>query len=196
MKKLIFFDLETTGLPPARWDWQTEYEKAPYIVQIAWLITNEVGRTISFKSHIIKPDGYKIPTDTVLIHGISQKEAEVSGLDAKTVFDEFLKDLNSHDWSYVVGHNVRFDAHVLSANLLRLGYDKSEFDDYFVKDRRRDTMLRASKMMNLSKWPKLGELYDKLFRNQPFFDKHDAANDIIATKDCYFEMLKKSEAEK
>lgn len=40
------------------------------------------------------------------------------------------------------------------------------------------------------KWPKLGELYRFLF-NKDFEGAHDAMFDVIALKECFFEMAKR-----
>lgn len=40
------------------------------------------------------------------------------------------------------------------------------------------------------KWPKLEELYRKLF-GRMFDDAHDALADVSATKECYFELRRR-----
>src|SRR5690606_8051357 len=39
------------------------------------------------------------------------------------------------------------------------------------------------------KWPKLEELYQKLF-NEKFEEAHNAAADVVATTRCFFELIR------
>jgi len=68
----LFFDTETTGLPR---NWKapvTDLKNWPRLVQLAFLVYDEKGTQISAGDFIIKPEGFKIPADVSLIHGISQ----------------------------------------------------------------------------------------------------------------------------
>ena len=61
--RVIVFDTETTGLPQ---DMRASTEKTelwPYIVQISWLIYDDVSKSITnINNHIIKlPEGVQIP---------------------------------------------------------------------------------------------------------------------------------------
>jgi DNA polymerase III epsilon subunit-like protein len=185
---ITFVDIETTGLPPqGRNDWEKFYDDFPYIVQIAWIITDDDGVLSTSKCFIIKPDGYNIPQKSIEIHGISQQMALDRGEDIKTVLDMFIQDIK--DSEYIVGHNLYFDTSIIKANMLRYGYNKEEISNLLHKDKRRCTMRRATEFFKLSKWPKLTELYQKLF-GVPLLNAHSAMSDVMATKDCYFELIK------
>ena len=177
---ILFFDCETTGLIPKGKNWETDYNDFPYIVQIAWIMDDEE------KNYIIKPDGWYIPDEISKIHGITQGRAIEEGHPNEEVLEHFLKDAKKAD--LIVGHNIYFDTSIVKANLLRLGFDKTEIADALHKDKRYCTMLKSMKFMG-SKYPKLSELYKYLFYIE-FEDAHTALGDVRATKKCYEEMLK------
>ena len=178
----IIFDTETTGLPPYGADWETDYKKYPHIVQIAW----KAGA--KELNYLIKPDGYKIPDESTKIHGISHAEAMEDGWPLDLVLKAFLFDAH---WSEnIIAHNIHFDTSTIKANLLRLGFGTLQFNDALHKDKRFDTMMKSMKVMGVSKWPKLEELYKFLF-NKEIENQHNALGDIRATAECYEELKKR-----
>jgi len=67
----LFLDTETTGLPRS-WNAPIEFvANWPRVVEIAWLTFDENGKEKDKKSFIIKPDGFKIPDEAAMIHGIT-----------------------------------------------------------------------------------------------------------------------------
>ena len=64
---ILFFDTETTGLPPKNAKWDEDFNEFPYLCEVAWIF----GRKT--ESHIIRPDGWTIPEDASKIHGIPQE---------------------------------------------------------------------------------------------------------------------------
>lgn len=191
---ILFFDTETTGLPPkgmynaspARTDiW-------PRLVQIAWIVTNEDGKILKRRSEIIYPDGFTIPQEATDIHGITTERAKRDGKPLREVLDEFAKDLANA--KQVVCHNVEFDQHIVGAELYRMNMDY----DALMDKPSLCTMLSSTNFCAIPnpngyddyKWPKLSELYHKLF-NKDFENAHDALADITATKDCFFELKRR-----
>ena len=85
----------------------------------------------------------------------------------------------------VVGHGLYFDTSIIKANALRLKKQElyEKLTELLHKDKRVDTMQKTIKFCGLKKYPKLGELYQKLFDEE--FDGHCAANDVEATYKCY-----------
>ena len=150
---------------------------------------------------ILKPDGYSIPESSARIHGISNAQAIKEGEDRKHVIgflDQVLGNSN-----IIIGHNVSFDLNVVKAEIIRV---KGIENALFTKKNHNvvDTMkmgMNICKIPNLSfhtrmsqpyKYPKLDELYYKLF-NKHFDNHHDAMADIQATHDCYYELKRKLE---
>ena len=65
----LFFDTETTGLPK---NWKapiTDLENWPRLVQLAWLVYDNIGNKISTKNFIVKPSGFIISEESTKIHG-------------------------------------------------------------------------------------------------------------------------------
>ena len=99
--KYLFFDTETTGL-----------SKTANLVSIAWLMANENGLIIHSEYHIIKPEGWIIPEDSIKIHKITQIHAEKYGADLREVIDRFLWYVNQAD--VLVAHNIQFDQKIIN----------------------------------------------------------------------------------
>lgn len=190
----LFFDTETTGLPlygmynapPSFTDiW-------PRLVQLAWILTDEQGKEIKSRNCIIYPSGFTIPQDAVDVHYISTERAKREGLKLSTVLDDFLQDLDHA--IIIVGHNIGFDKCVVSSELCRMGVEYCHLMDKSSIC----TMEESTNFCQLPnnygyrdyKWPKLSELYEKLFSSQ-FTDTHNAIADIKATKKCFFELKKR-----
>ena len=188
--KYLFFDTETAGLPHNYNAPIKDSDNWPRLVQLAWLLVDEDGIELKRKSAIIYPEGFNIPDEASEVHGITTERAKREGWPLRLVLEEFMKDLESAE--KIVGHNVDFDLHIVCAELYRLGLD---YDSLFKKS----SICTMKNSMNFCaipnpnsyyggyKWPTLQELYLKLF-NRNFDDAHDALSDILATKECYFEL--------
>ena len=90
----LLFDTETTGLPK---NWKapvTDLNNWPRLVQLAYLFYDNNGNEISAGNHIIKPDGFIIPTDASRIHGISTEKAIQEGKTLLIVLQEFQSLVN------------------------------------------------------------------------------------------------------
>ena len=178
----IAFDIETTGLPPKGADWEIGYKDFPHIVQLSWIVGEKEN------DYLIKPEGYEITAEMTAIHGTSHEQAMKNGHDLILVLKSFLFDAAGCE--NLIGHNINFDTSVIKANLLRRGFDKERFNEILHKDKRYDTMLKAMPVMGVSKWPKLGELYQFLFKKD-IDNQHNALVDIRATVECYLELKKR-----
>jgi DNA polymerase III subunit epsilon len=181
----LFFDTETTGLPR---NWKapvTDLNNWPRLVQLAYLFYDRNGNKISGNDHIIKPDGYTIPTDSSKIHGISTEKANQEGKALLTVLIDFQSLINQAE--YLVAHNMSFDEKIVGAEFLRF-----KMQDSIASKRRICTMQSTTNFCALDgpygyKWPKLSELHYKLFRTG-FEEAHNAAVDINATAKCFWEL--------
>ena len=196
-----FIDTETTGLPINNNLPYTELDNWPHLVQVALIIEDDNYGILAKRNMILKPDGYSIPESSARIHGISNAQAVKEGEDRKHVIgflDQVLGNSN-----IIIGHNVSFDLNVVKAEIIRV---KGIENALFTKKNHNvvDTMkmgMNICKIPNLSfhtrmsqpyKYPKLDELYYKLF-NKHFDNQHDAMADIQATHDCYYELKRKLE---
>lgn len=183
----LFFDTETNGLPD---DWNAPIEKVdnwPRIIQIAWAKYDKQGNEISCRADIIKPSGFAFQREAAKIHGITEKVA-MNGNNIKKVLEEFTVDIKVADC--IVAHNTRFDKKIIRAELLRL-----EKDIEFISREKIETictMFSSTAHCAIpgprgNKWPKLEELYKKLF-NEDLVGAHDALVDVRACARCFFEL--------
>lgn len=187
--KYLFFDTETTGIPRNYKAPCTDTDNWPRLVQLGWLLTDCQGRVLSEGNKIVRPEGFEIPKDASDVHGITTERALAEGEPLQDVLFAFGADLNPS--GCVVGHNLDYDLHVVGAEYVRLGYDSR------IMTARPTfcTMQATIEFCNIPgaygpKWPKLMELYTRLFGHE-FDGAHDAMADIVATKDCFFELLRR-----
>lgn len=197
----LFIDTETTGLPLNNNLPYTNLKNWPYLVQVALIIEDDNYGILAKRNIILKPNGYTIPESATKIHGISNERAVKNGEDRDKVIS-FL-DLALYKSDIIIGHNVSFDLNVIKSEIIRT---KGIENALFKKKKHIviDTMKMGRnicKIPNLSfhtrlslpnKYPKLDELYYKLF-NKHFNNQHDAMADVQAAYDCYYELKRKSQ---
>jgi DNA polymerase III epsilon subunit-like protein len=109
--EFLVFDTETTGLP-VRDNYQT-----CRLVQIAFEAYSPNGVLLDSKCVLVKPFGFSIPQEATNIHGITQEQALLSGVEQKEVLDIFMSYLARS--KILVAHNIEFDVNVIT-NELRL----------------------------------------------------------------------------
>ena len=183
----LFFDTETTGMPRDYDAPASELDNWPRLVQISWILTSRAGYTISKEEFIVRPDGFEIPSEASNVHGITTANAQRNGHDIKHVLNQFLGNVNKS--TILVGHNIDYDIKVVDAELIRL------WGKEVLKNKQHICTMKESKNFckildyygRSYKYPKLQELYTKLF-SKPFENAHDAMADVKATNKCFFEM--------
>ena len=191
--KYLFFDTETTGLPPRDLE-DSSYDQIdvwPRLVQIGWIVTDANGDIIKRRGEIIRPEGFIIPKGASDVHGITTEKAMQIGVPIGKVLREIYDDMLHV--KLLVAHNFNFDSKILGAEFHRENIDTNIIDD----KEHICTMLSTTNYCELLpirfgeyKWPKLEELHHKLF-GCTFSDAHDALADVEATKKCFFELKKK-----
>ena len=182
---VLFFDTETTGIPDRAAKWDVDFMEYPHVVQMAWIHGCKV------ENHIIRPDGWTIPDETVEIHGITTEYAMEHGEPFAAVVDMFIQDC--HEAGLICGHNIHFDTGIVKANILRdLGreyYEANGVEQALFKGKRIDTMRSTMKWVDARfasgrlKFPNLGELYARCFPGETF-PAHDALDDTKAVARC------------
>lgn len=185
----LIFDTETTGLPNNFNAPLSDSENWPRMVQIAWQLHDEKGNLIENQDYIIKPEDYDIPFNATRIHGISTQMAHEQGRDLKEVLEEFNEVLKKT--KVVAGHNIDFDYKIAGAEFYRKG-----LENILEKIPSADTMELGTDFCKLGggkngryKSPKLEELYEKLY-GEKFDEAHNAAADVNATAQVFFEMMR------
>ena len=184
-KLYIFFDTETTGVPRNYKAPTTDTDNWPRLVQLGWILMDDKGNKLAQHDYIIRPDGFEIPADAASVHGITTEKALEEGRDLAEVIDEFMADFDKA--TFIVGHNISFDQNIVGAELVRL-----HRPDVMTSKRTYCTMQAGTNFCKIPgkygyKWPKLMELYVKLFGHD-FEDAHNAMSDIDATQECFWEM--------
>jgi len=186
----LYFDTETTGLPPKNTRYDQNFDQFPHLVQIAWDFDGQTH------DYIIKPKNYSIPENVALIHGITTEIANMKGEDFEKVIQKFI--INCNNATKIVAHNIFFDTSIIKANIIRYFGIESSFYSYaeeaMDKGKRIDTMYKTIKFVGAkqpngsAKLPTLTELHYKLFGQE--FPAHNAIEDIKALKRCHEELIK------
>lgn len=182
---LMFFDVETTGLPTTRHAHWTDINCWPRIVSIAWTFSADGGNKAKVRSAIIRPVRFHIPNEAAQIHGITTDRAAKEGLPAKSVFRELIAALERHKPNKIIAHNIAFDRPVLLAELHRARL--KHHIEFLATD---CTMLAGSRILR-SRWPKLPELHKSLFGKR-YRGVHQAMADVRACMRCYFEIQRRT----
>ena len=206
--RVIIFDTETTGLPSTKIINPDTLHKWPHIVQFSYIIYNVTStKMIKTSDNIIK-----IPNDIIIsdfctnLHGLTTDKCNSHGTNIKDVLSEFFKDMKTVD--KIVGHNVSFDLNMVKVELLRLinnpdiDYDTKTlhiecFYTMCYTTKVYCTMKNSIDLCNIeiiskdgrkyNKFPKLFELYQKLFNETPN-NLHNSLIDILVTLRCYHKL--------
>lgn len=187
--KVVFFDIETTGLPIS---WKESYINTnnwPYLVQLAYIVSDHKREINSQEDIILKPENFEIYPDSTKVHGISNQQALSIGKNRKLTLKKFASLLNNVD--YIVAHNANFDVNVLRCEFLR-----NKIEDPFKNNNLNVicTMIKSTDYCKIPsehnnyKWPSLQELNNKLF-NKYFQGAHNAKYDVKVTFDCFWKLI-------
>lgn len=177
----LIFDTETTGV-----------SASARMTQLAFILYAEDGSIIKQYETLIKPDGWKVPTEKFFIdNNMSTERCEKFGVPVFEALRELQDSLKK--CKYKIAHNLNFDKRILLKELELANVEPALFK--FKKEH--CTMLTNVKFVgalnrwgNPGKWPKLEELYRKLF-NKEMEDAHDALADVSQTGECFFELKRR-----
>ena len=184
--KILVFDTETTGFIDKK---NPSTQGQPYIIQFAGILGelkewkySELAR----KNILINP-GISIPYGASQVHHIYDIDVKNSPNMAESI-DEIMSFLNEADT--LIGHNIEYDEDMLKLELRR--YQKLHlYHPSQVICTMKTTVDFCALQWNGErfKYPKLGELYKKLF-GEYFIGAHDAMTDVEATLRCFLELEK------
>lgn len=200
---LLFFDTETTGLPPR--GAPIDHPGQPHLVQFAAILVDDAGAERACASMVIRPDGWSIPAEVAAIHGISDDVAGVCGLPLSAAVGMFHRMVQAA--RIVVAHNLDFDLAIMGAAHHRhVGGGDAGFLVVLGERERCCTMRLATPVLNLPptprmvaagmdkpKPPKLAECV-KHFFGEDLAGAHDALVDVRACRRVY-EALRAHEAQ-
>ena len=196
---LLFIDTETTGLPLVRGINALDKKGIwPDIVSIAWCITSETGEVCKKVYSLVQP-GWKIPAESIKIHGITVEYAMEHGRPLADVLAELRADLATVDT--VVAHNMEFDKNVIfNAYKWRLGQEPAWVSEAagvaagVAAGKEICTMAKSQTELKIPnpypkygpyKSPRLSELYMDTFGTEPA-GQHNSQSDVQALCDIYW----------
>ena len=196
---IIVLDTETTGLFSRNSNPEDfELFNCARIVEIAWEIYTPEGQLVNKESYIIKPHGFSIPDSAIAIHGISNEEAQSTGIQLTYVFDRLLILLK--DVSTIVAHNFSYDNAIILAELYRHNFVSDGLNKYtnlieeWMSKNHKCTMTMEEVNIKLNltvkKWHKLIDLYRLCFNKEPECELHRAAADVSICAQIYFHLIK------
>lgn len=174
--KLVFVDTETTGLPKKWGRPASEVDNWPRVVEIGVIEIDTEQKIITSTGSLIQPDGFEIPAEASAVHGITT-EIAAAGRQGREAFG-WLHEI-TREADRVIGHNIKFDLDCLGAEFYRLELPVLPMPTIC-------TMFGTKHMFG--KWPKLAELYKKVFGTD-FKDAHRALADITATAQCFLRLV-------
>ena len=199
--KVLIFDVETTGLLPKNIK-NEEIEKYPYIIQLSYILfEKDINKIVEkFDNYIILKRRIKIPKIVTDLTGIT-KENCLSGVTIHTVLSNIYNAMEKAD--VIVAHNIEFDSRMLMVELERnnimLNATNPEVFNIVRNLEKKNycTMMNGKLVCKIKaltkggkeyiKWPKLIELYRKLF-NGEVDNLHNSLVDALVCLRCYLKM--------
>lgn len=212
-QSIIVFDTETTGLPRSKIINSETLHLWPHVVQFSYVMYNVGQMKIEkVKDVVVKiPESIVMSEETINLHKIGNEIAHNSPFTIQDVLNEFIEDISCNNVTTVVGHNISFDMNMLKVELLRLIQnddikDKSIYKKMFYEVNYTNkiycTMKKSVDLCQILaqrkngtsyyKYPKLIELYKKLFDEEPN-NLHNSLNDVLVTLRCYFMLVFKKD---
>lgn len=122
---ICFFDTETTGLPLFKSP--SEHPDQPHIVDICALLYTPGGVLVDSFEAMVKPDGWVIPNEVAVIHGITTEMALEHGIPEREAVAGFMSIMAQAGLR--VAHNIAFDDRIMRIALSR--YRGKEAADAF-----------------------------------------------------------------
>lgn len=192
MKKplILFLDCETNGLPIDYKASYTDVDNWPRVISLGWELTTADNSILESRHHLIRPDGWQMPTDEFWINnGYTQERSEREGLPIVEVLTSLKAAKEKAD--ILVAHNLNFDHRIIWAEFIRAGMEPRSGMHKIC------TMMKSTAVCQIPaakgrgfKWPKLEEAYSILL-NKQMEGAHDASFDVAACREIFFELVRR-----
>jgi|LakMenE01Jun11ns_1017448.scaffolds.fasta_scaffold9953507_3 hypothetical protein len=201
-KNIFFFDLETTGLVKTKKGFKPEEEYYNYkdftiydssrIVSIGWIYWELFDFYYYYNidminEHIIKPNNFIIPDDSIKIHGITNEIANANGKKINIVLKKIGEYINECD--YIIGYNIYFDINILLSELYRENQNETILKILKLKEEKKIICIGqiSAKEAKPNGWkqysnyriPKMVDVYKKCF-NKEIINAHNSKSDVFA----------------
>jgi DNA polymerase III epsilon subunit-like protein len=209
-RRLLVFDVETTGLIPSLKQGKC-LEEMPFIIQLSFIVFNLLDYTIekTYNAYIRIQDLDRITDKISQLTGITREKCETEGIPVVDALDAFYQEYMRAD--YVIAHNISFDKQMILFEVER-NYIELEkrganlilnlFNPLFCKIKGIEnycTMVSSINICNIliesktvgrkpyKKFPKLTELYFTLFHSTPE-NLHNALVDTLVCLRCFLKI--------
>jgi DNA polymerase III epsilon subunit-like protein len=209
--QILVFDVETTGLIPRHNKTSAPLSDYPYITQASFVMYDLSKKQITqtYDSYIKVPEHVVIGEEITNLTGITKKICDEKGCDITLFLETMYKAYSDSD--VLVAHNFEFDETMILVELQRnyehirnthpecLGLFNKSMENLRNVERY-CTMKKGTDICNImvestiagrpprKKWPKLTELYVKLFDEPAPDGLHNSLVDVSATLKCYIKM--------
>lgn len=188
---ILFFDVESTGLPKSWSAPLTDVNNWPRVIQLAWQLYTNEGSLIQKECDLVEPDGWVVPTGEFWQkHGYTTEDNKTMGIPMKLLLELFIME-GMEVASTVVAHNMKFDRNVLGAEFIRYSLTGPKHLQWVCSMEKATHVCNIKDSRGRTKWPTLTELHQFLF-GCDFTDAHDAGSDVTALAKCYFELKKRN----
>ncbi len=202
-KKILFFDLETSGLPHFKKDSKIPPEKqypsyqenqhynSSRILQIGWVYYDNFKFKNNKDVNVVlrKPKDFNtIDEESEKIHGISFKKVKSDGIKLSSILNGDFGDA-IEECDYIIGYNVFFDVNILLNELHRLGFNSLidkinsliELKQILCIGQLSKQYCKSDdwKQYSVHQIPKQKDVYYFCFDKYPE-EQHDAKGDVIA----------------
>jgi DNA polymerase III alpha subunit (gram-positive type) len=205
-KIILAFDTETTGLFPKSGD-QYEIDKLPYITQLSFILYDKKNKIVlkTYNQYICIPNDVSILPFITELTGVTREKCD-NGVNIIDALNEFWIAYNQSN--IIIAHNIVFDIKMIEVEIIRnseyLIDKKSTFMFNSTYNHIKNikhlctgnigrnysiVTFKSSNGNTYKKMPKLGELYELLFK-RPMVGAHNSLYDTDACLQCYLEMVK------
>jgi len=189
MKKYLFFDTETTGLPKNWKASMTDVDNWPRVIELGFQVYDENQNRLFSFNELIKPDGWVIPTGEFWVNnGFNTERSLNEGVPIKYALKQFREWHDQCD--YMVAHNISYDYNVLGAEFIRARVRCEKKLEQICTKESTTHFCKLIAGYGKYKWPTLNELHQKLF-NEDMVDAHKADIDVEYLAKCFFESVKR-----
>ena len=205
IKRVLVFDVETTGLLPKKGQ-ELPIEELPHVIQLSYVLFETSNWRVSkeFNKYINIPQHVEISSKITEITGITREMCN-NGITIEKALQEFCEDYMICDT--IVAHNIYFDRRMIQLEINRHNetlnpyHVENVFLQSYEKEENKQNYCTMYKSKNLCKIerkddkgetyyksPKLSELYEHLFETKAPMNLHDSLIDTYVCLRCFVKM--------
>ena len=192
---ILFIDCESSG--KIKDSLPLSDPSQPWAVSIAAELCRMDGTTISHMHMQIRADGRMISEGAERVHGISNRQAAMSGVSEAAVIGSLIG--LSAQAQIVAGHGVNFDKRLVEGVVRRAGKNPANWlrpgIQWFCTMEAATPFCRIKREDGSYKWPSLDEACETMLSLPRRVGHHSAWDDLQRMKALYFEIARQGAAE-